>query len=140
MTTRPGRRYLLLEAANVSDTVLAELYATVSCPACGAEPGELCRSGPDHESQACVARWMEARVGVPGKGRCKECRFVEVVPGKVSDGTRDSRHYVEKSPEYLCRRYPPRRSLGHEYHLTEVDPLGWCGEFRSAGWVRDGHE
>lgn len=31
--------------------------------------------------------------------------------------------------KYYCVRYPPRRSLGDEYHLTQVDPLGWCGEF-----------
>ena len=127
---RSGREYRLLDEAVVSDTILADLLRMVGCPSCGAEPGELCLRG--WEDRAHPERWLAARDDV-AKGRCKECRFAEVVPGKVSDGTRDGRHYVEKSPKYFCRRFPPRRSLGHEYHLTEVDPLGWWGEFRPAG-------
>ena len=121
---RSGREYRLLDEAFVSDTMLADLLRMVGCPSCGAEPGELCLHG--WEDQAHPERWLAARE--------------EGTPGKVSDGTRNGRHYVETSQGYFCRRFPPRRSLGHEYQLTEVDPLGWCGEFRPAGWVRDRRE
>ena len=138
MVARSDRAYVLLEEADVSEPMLVNLFKMVGCPSCGAEPGELCHRG--WLDRAHQERWLAAQDDVSGKGRCRQCRFVAVTPGKVSDSARNGRHDVEKSSGYFCRRFPPRRSLGHEYHLTEVDPLGWCGEFRLAGWLRDRQE
>ena len=48
--------------------------------------------------------------------------------GDVKDDPYRGRYRPAELPKYYCRRLPPRRSLGDDYHLTQVDPFGWCGE------------
>ena len=113
----------------MSETLLAAMIAITHCPECKARPGEPCYQGKD-ASYVCPLRWTEAKTDLPGNGKCQVCRFVQVKPGEIAQGTRPDYSYRPARPaEYYCRRFPPRRSLGDSYHLTQVDPLGWCGEF-----------
>ena len=141
MATRPGRRYELVDDTElVINDWVAALCRMVGCAECGAETGELCDRTAEKVNYAHAERRAAAKSDVGGEGRCKECRFVGVVAGALSEVRRRGRHSVVRGPAYVCRRWPPRRGIGDEYHLTEVDPLGWCGEFRPARWVRDVHE
>lgn len=67
---------------------------------------------------------------MPAAGRCRGCRFVKIVPAEPARERVDDIGWTTVfSTKYYCVRFPPRRSLGHEFHLTQVDPMGWCGEF-----------
>ena len=108
------------------------IVATIGCTECGAVAGETCAVRSGGPSRVHQRRWADARGEITVRERCQECRFVQVQSGNVGDV--EDHPYRGRSrrvelPKYYCRRFPPRRSLGDGYHLTQVDPFGWCGEF-----------
>lgn len=99
------------------------------CSECGAQPGELCHRNGRRVSRVHAARLPDVN-GIPAIGRCRGCRFVKIVPAEpVRMRVDDIGWTLDTGSKHFCVRYPPRRSLGDEFHLTQVDPAGWCGEF-----------
>ena len=108
------------------------LVATVRCPECRAVAGEICIDRVCSRSGVHRRRWDAARSETTRGERCQDCRFVMVQSGKIDDVKKDpfrGSYRPIELPKYYCRRYPPRRSLGDNHHLAQVDPLGWCGEW-----------
>ena len=107
------------------------IVATVGCPECGAAAGETCAVRSGLSSRVHQRRWVDAKCEITVRERCQDCRFVQVKIGKVGDANDDpfkGRSRKVELPKYYCQRFPPRRSLGNDYHLAQVDPSGWCGE------------